>query len=58
MVMGPERFGPKIDSNVNYRPVLLSQRELHFTIKKSAYREKRRKNLVRDPKGGPDTKTY
>jgi hypothetical protein len=57
MVMGPARIGPVNDCTANYRTVLSSERATQFRIKKSSDEEKERKNLVKCPKGGPDTKT-
>jgi hypothetical protein len=58
MVMSPKRTRPKTDCNANYRPVLLSERAPHFRIKAFSDQGKKRKNLVKDPKGKPDTKKY
>jgi hypothetical protein len=59
MVMSPLQFWPLTDSTTNYRPVLLSERELKDE-KQSNFQAKKRKklNLVMGPKGVPDTKTY
>jgi hypothetical protein len=54
MVMGPERTGPKIECNANYRPVLSSERERYSRTTKFSDQEKKMKNLVMGPKGGSD----
>jgi hypothetical protein len=46
MVMGPEQPGPKIDCNVNCRPVLSSERAPHFRVKTISDHKKERENLV------------
>jgi hypothetical protein len=54
--MGPERSGPKINCDENYRPVLSSERAPQFRIKKFSCQGNITKNLLMGPKGGPDTK--
>jgi hypothetical protein len=52
--MDPERLGPKIDFNVNYRHALLSERAPQFRNKKFSDQKKKKKKLVNASKGGPN----
>jgi hypothetical protein len=52
MVTSPERLRPVNDCTANYRPVILSERMLHFN-NQAIGRLKKRKNLVMGHKEGP-----
>jgi hypothetical protein len=54
--MDPERPGPDIACNANYRPVLSSERAPYFRVKKFSNQGRKRKNLIMAPKGEPDPK--
>jgi hypothetical protein len=45
-------YGPKIDYNANYRPVISSERTPQFIMQIFSYQNKRT-NLVMGPKGEP-----
>jgi hypothetical protein len=58
MVMSPPWFWPLTDCTTNYRPVLSSERAPQDEEQKNCpAKEKKKKNLVMNPKGVTDTKT-